>query len=208
MGFMISIEKQIEKNICLLKEIETLAKKISIPFKNEQEMLFSGFFRNTLSHYYSINILCEKKLYNSSFVLIRILFEGVVRAEYLYCGFTDDKIHNIYNESNWDNAFPSIGAMCNKIDEQYGSNFYSDIKNNAYKAMNDYTHTGFNQISRNFNSENGVIETNFDKELIIDSLIGVNNIVKILSIGYFEKIGLKYGEIQYIDIDNFQLKST
>ncbi len=66
------IDKQIEKNIKFLKRIEDIAKKIPIS-QNKRDMLFSGFFRNTLSHYYSINILCEKQLYNSAFSLIRVL---------------------------------------------------------------------------------------------------------------------------------------
>lgn len=198
-----NIEKQIKENIFLLKEIEDIAKKISIPGNNEKEMLFSGIFRNSLSHYYSINILCENKLYNSSFSLIRVLFEGIIRAEYLYCGFIDGKIHNMYNGSNWDNAFPDVGCMCMKIDDKYGNNFYSDIKNNSYKAMNDYTHTGFNQISRNFNYESGLIETNFDENIIINSLVGANALVKRISVRYFEKIGLKYGEINTKEIEIF-----
>jgi len=200
---MNDIEKQIEKNIKFLKKIEDIAEKISIP-NNNKEMLFSGIFRNSLSHYYSINILCERKLYNSSFALIRVLFEGIIRAQYLYCGeFTSEKINNMYNGCNWNNSFPSIKIMCTKIDDKYGSSFYSDIESNSYKAMNDYTHTGSKQISRNFNSENGVIEPNFEQNLIINSLIGINALVKTFSIGYFEKIGLKYGEIQEKDIENF-----
>jgi hypothetical protein len=67
---MNDIEKQIEKNTLLLKEIERIATKITIPSDNEREMLFAGFFRNSLSHYHAINILCKEKLYNSAFALI------------------------------------------------------------------------------------------------------------------------------------------
>jgi hypothetical protein len=200
---MSDIEKQIEKNTLLLKKIESIAKKISITSDNKREMLFAGFFKNSLVHYHSINILCEKKLYNSAFALIRVLFEGIIRAEYLYCGFTDEQIHNIYNGGNWGKAFPSIGDMCKKIDTQYDVKFYSDIKDMTYKGMNDYTHTGFRQISSNFNAENGTIKTNFKESEIINILQSNNGIVKLLSVGYFEKIGLKYGTIQKKDVEDF-----
>lgn len=166
-------------------------------------MLFTGFFSNSLSHYHAINVLCEKKLYNSAFALIRALFEGIIRAEYLYCEFTDKEIHNIYNKSNWDKVFPSVGDMCKKIDTQYDVKFYSDIKDRAYKGMNDYTHTGQRQISRNFNAKNGAIKANFDESEIINILQSTNKIVKLLSAGFFEKIGLKYKTIQDKDIEDF-----
>ena len=91
---MNDIEKQIEKNTLLLKEIKRIATKITTPINNEREMLFTGFFSNSLSHYHAINVLCEKELYNSAFALIRVLFEGIIRAEYLYWEFTDKEIHN------------------------------------------------------------------------------------------------------------------
>jgi hypothetical protein len=209
---MSNIQKQIERNILFLKEVEDIAEKISIPNNNEKEMLFYGFFRTSLSHYCAINILCEKKLYNSAFSLIRLLFEAIIKAEYLYCAVSSKKIHDLYNGRNWNNpqkyerhnAFPKIHAMCSKIDTQYGGTFYSDIINNkSYAAMNDYTHTGFKQICRNFNQENGTIEPNFDEELIMDCLISVKTMVRILSKRFFEKIGLKYEKIQEEDIEKF-----
>jgi hypothetical protein len=93
--------------------------------------------------------------------------------------------------------------MCKKIDEQYDSQCYSGIKDRSYADMNDYIHTGIRQISSHFNAENGTIEANFDESTIMDALISCNAIVKPLSVGYFEKIGLKYKAIQNKDIEDF-----
>jgi acyl carrier protein len=165
---MRNIEKQIEKNLKLLQEIEEIAKKITIG-SEKRDLLFSGFFRNTLSHYYSIIILCDKKLYNSAFSLIRVFFESAIRADYLHIKLPDEKINNLYGGVGWNRAFPTVGEICEEIDAEYDSDFYTKIKNIAYNPMNDYTHTGYQQISRNFDGE-GTVKASFSEDLIIDSL--------------------------------------
>ncbi|WP_162984538.1 hypothetical protein [Poseidonibacter antarcticus] len=47
--------------------------------------------------------------------------------------------------------------MVDEIDAESGIEFYSDIKDRAYKMMNDYTHTGTNKIARNFNESDLVM---------------------------------------------------
>ncbi len=73
--------------------------------------------------------------------------------------------------------------------------------------MNDYTHTGYQQISRNFDEEKGTIGANFSEEMIVDSLKGTSVVAYILAIGYFEKIGLVNGSITDQDIQNFETNS-
>ena len=57
--------------------------------------------------------------------------------------------------------------------------------------MNDYTHTGANQIARNFGESDASIESNFSDELILDTLKGNKTLLKTAMIVFLEGIGLK-----------------
>jgi hypothetical protein len=59
--------------------------------------------------------------------------------------------------------------------------------------MNDYTHTGTNQIARNFTEL--AVESNFSDELILDTLKGNRTLLKTSIIVFLEGVGLKNGFI-------------
>ena len=166
-------------------------------------MLLAGFSRNVLSHFISINYLMKKKLYNSAFALERIFFENIIKLKYMYYIMDDQKITTIYDANSWDRHFPSIGDMATKIDEKLETDFYSNVKQNAYKIMNDYTHTGANQIARNFDESDASIESNFSDELILDTLKGNKALLKTSIIVFLESIGLKNGFIIKDEIEAY-----
>jgi hypothetical protein len=167
-------------------------------------MLLAGFSRNLLSHFLSINILMERKLYNSAFALERIFFENIIKLKYMYYIMDDRKISIIYNANSWDNHFPYIKIMTNKIDEKYGVEFYSKIKDSVYKIMCDYTHTGKNQIARNFSGTDLSIESNFSNELILDTLKGNRILLKTTIIIFLEEIGLRNNFISENEIKEYE----
>ncbi len=153
-------------------------------------------------------ILIERELYNSAFALIRVLFENIVRAKYMYIWFSDEEITKMYSANNYDKFFNArdkvnMAIMCEKLDEFYEINFYKQIKDKTYKNMNDYTHTGANQIARNFNNDEGIIEPSFSEDLILNTLVGVNTLIQTFVMIYFEQIGLKQNEINREEIEIF-----
>ena len=156
-------------------------------------MLLAGFSRNVLSHFLSINYLIEKELYNSAFALERIFFENIIKLKYMYYIMNETKITTIYSANSWNNHFPTIQEMVDKIDTELGVESYSDIKDKTYKIMNDYTHAGINQIARNFTEL--AVESNFSDELILDTLKGNRILLKTSIIVFLESIGLKNGFI-------------
>ncbi len=198
------IIKQYLDNIELVKKIEALMIKVDIQGDNKRDMLLAGFSRNLLSHFLSISFLMEKQLYNSAFALERVLFENVIKLKYMYYIMEDKKITTIYNANCWDNHFKlSIGEMAKKIDKATGIEFYKKIKDNTYKIMCDYTHTGANQIARNFSDTDPTIEANFSDELILDTLKGNKQLVKTSIIVFVESIGLKNGFLTKQDMKDF-----
>lgn len=185
------IEKQLNSNISFVQKIEALMLKVGILDNNERDMLLSAFSRNSISHFLAMNILIEKKLYNSAFALVRIFFENLIRLKYMYYIMDDTKIKTLYNAKNWDNHFPKISHMVEYIDKVTETNFYSNIKSTAYKNMCDYTHTGPNQIARNFNESTLTIESNFEDTLILDTLKGNKVLLKTSIVVFLENIGFK-----------------
>ncbi|MCD8543328.1 MAG: DUF5677 domain-containing protein [Sulfurospirillum cavolei] len=191
-----------------LEKLEALLVKIEIFDSNQRNMLLIGFVRNALSHYLSINILIENKLYNSAFALVRVLFEGVVRGRYMYYILDDTDISKMYASQDWDKFFGKFGDMCQALDNHYGGNFFVQTKNTAYKMMNDYTHTGANQIARNFNEATGQVEADFSEDLICDTLKSNFEVFKTFVILFLE-VGLHQGNItkeELEEIADFDLK--
>ena len=197
------INQHLVDDIELVRKIEKLMIKVDIMSDNKRDMLLAGFSRNVVSHFISINYLIEKKLYNSAFALERIFFENIIKLKYMYYIMDNKMISTIYDANSWDKHFLTIGEMATKIDEKLDTTFYSNIKKNAYKIMNDYTHTGANQIARNFSDTDPAVEANFSDELILDTLEGNRQLVKTSIIVFLESIGLKNGFLTRVDMEDF-----
>lgn len=198
------------KNYELSKYIEELASKIEVNDDDKKNMLLIGFFNNARIHFYSMNLLIEKRLYNSAFALLRVLFENIIKAKYVYMFFDGAKIEKMYGKDDWDSIFKkelNLGDMCKAIDTKIGKNFYETIKNNAYKKMNDFTHTGACQIVSNFNVTDGLIEPSFGEELIKDALRGNFELMKTFSLFSLEILGLNDGHITEDEMDNLLSKT-
>lgn len=197
------ITLQLADNIAFIQKTEQLMCKIEIQNNNKRDMLLASFSRNLLTHFISISFLIEKKLYNSAFALERIFFENIIKLKYMYYIMDDTKITKIYKANNWDKHFPSIQKMVDEIDMKFEVKFYATIKSNAYQMMNDYTHTGSNQIARNFSEIGSCIEANFSDELILNTLEGNKNLSKTSIIVFLESIGLKNNFLDISDIEKF-----
>ena len=197
------IKEQLSNNIELLKKIEVLMGKVYIQGNNKRDMLLAGFSRNLLSHFISISFLIEKKLYNSAFALERVFFENAVKLRYMYDIMEDSKITTIYDANSWDNHFPSMTKMVTEIDNFIEIDFFKEIKDKTYKVMCDYTHTGANQIARNFSDIDPAVEANFSDELILDVLEGNKSLLITSIVVFMENIGLRNGFIKTSEMEDF-----
>jgi len=197
------IKEQLSDNIELLKKIEALMGKVDIQGDNKRDMLLAGFSRNLLSHFISISFLIEKELYNSAFALERIFFENAVKLRFMYYIMVDSKITTIYDANSWDNHFPSMTKMVTEIDNFIGVDFFKEIKDKTYKVMCDYTHTGANQIARNFSDIDPAVEANFSDELILDVLEGNKSLLIPSIVVFMENIGFKNGFIETSEMEDY-----
>ena len=202
------IEAYMKCNREFLEKLEAALTKIEISDGEQRKMLLVGFIRNALTHYMSINLLIENKLYNSAFALVRVLFEGVVRGCYMYYMLDDTAISKMYASKDWDKFFGKFGDMCQALDAHYGEDFFVKTKDTAWKMMNDYTHTGANQIAHNFNEAQSKIKADFSEDLICDTLEGNFVVFKTFVILFLE-VGLDQGNItkeELEEIFHFDLK--
>lgn len=197
------IKEQLSDNIELLKKIEALMGKVDIQGENKRDMLLAGFSRNLLSHFISISFLIEKELYNSAFALERVFFENAVKLRFMYYIMEDSKITTIYDANSWDNHFPSMTKMVTEIDNFIGIDFFKEIKEKTYKVMCDYTHTGANQIARNFSDIDPAVEANFSDELILDVLEGNKSLLIPSIVVFMENIGFKNGFIETSEMEDY-----
>ena len=110
------------ENTELLNEIDKLLAKITISSDNLRNKLFAGFFRNARSTFHAIDIFIEKKLFNPAFSLIRILFDNIVRALYMYHEFDETQL----NSDHW--VF-EMKKMCQRLDSIYENKLKITAKN-------------------------------------------------------------------------------
>lgn len=185
---MNKIEQQIEENYTLQNEIEQILISIIIRDDNKRDILLVGFFRTALCHYQAITVLIEQGLYHSALALIRVLFDSIIRGLYMYNTFDEEKIEKLYHSENWEDKdfFKSkTKIMCEEVDKKYGELYgklsFEKTRKKIYSSMCDYTHTGFEQIARNFNNMKSTIEPNFSEDLIIATLIDSNILINVFS---------------------------
>jgi len=197
------VQNQIDENKNFVKKIETLMKKVTVYDDEKRDMLLIGFSSNAIKHFLAINILVEKQLYNSAFALVRVLYENVIRLEYMYFLMNDDKINTLYKFNNWDNHFLKLSKMVEEIDSLTDVKYYSNMHQKNYKIMNDFTHTGAIQIANNFNESDSTIESNYDEKVIIEVLKSCKILLKSSIVIFLEYVGFKNGFITKDEMENF-----
>lgn len=180
---MDNLAECVNNNDELIKKIGKIVEKIEVPDSNQKAMLFSAFLQDANSHFLSMNILIETRLYNSAFALVRIFFDTIIRGQYAIHIWDDAFIDQMLATTN-DWSFPSTAKMCQELDGYFGGDIFERIRKNSYGMMCDYTHTGQTQIARHFNESTATIEPHFDKSLIIDTLKGNHTLMELFANNY------------------------
>ncbi len=139
--------------------------------------LLSFYFDIILEHHESIHLLINNDLYGSAFTLVRPFHETVFRLHWVNRCASEEQVKSISKAEAF--RFPMMRKMIEDIDAAYGTdNFFKEILNNSWSAMNSYTHTGLLQLSRRW--KNNGIEPNYD-EVETREVINSTNIWILLS---------------------------
>jgi hypothetical protein len=124
-----------------------------------------------MEHQRAIVLLISNELFGSAFSILRLAFEAYVRGVWLHRCATLGEIRDFKG-----GRVPCFASLLSRIEtiEGFEDAILSRIKKKSWKAMNDYTHSGYNQAVRR-NIDN-TIEPNYDEEAILEVLEFANAI--------------------------------
>jgi hypothetical protein len=118
---------------------------LSLP-ADERSQIAIGCFDVALEHQAAISLLHSSELYGSMLALLRVLSESLVRGLWLHECATEAEL-NKFKKGRIDKTFDNLVTEYEaKIGTPSGT--LSGFKLSAWTQMNDFTHTGFLQVSR------------------------------------------------------------
>ncbi len=129
----------------VIKWIDENLTGIELP-TDERSMLSAGCFDVSIEHQAAIALLFSSGLYGSMFALLRVVTESLVRGLWLLHCATDAELSQFKKGQ----VKKEFGTLIKEIENSIGIStpVLSNLKAIAWTAMNGFTHTGFNQVSR------------------------------------------------------------
>ena len=139
--------------------------EISVP-SNNRTRAAGSCFAIAQDHHHAIVLLIENRLFASAFALVRVAFESYVRGEWLSLCASDSVIHGFLKGKEP----PKIDCLLSELEliGSFNEKILSKVKQNSWKAMCAYTHTGGIHVQR-WNTQDG-IEANYSRDEIIEIL--------------------------------------
>jgi len=139
-----AVEKEYAKQLELMKWIDEHF-KIELP-ADSKSILSITCFDLSIEHHAGICLLSNARLYGPMFALLRILFESCVRGLWLHYIANKKEIQ----EYKKDKVKIKFDTMVESVESfiQVDSGPLSSLKNNSWKLMNSFTHSGFQHLIR------------------------------------------------------------
>ena len=145
----------------LIEWIDDHTAGLSLP-ADERSQLAVGCFDVALEHQAAIVLLHHSGLYGSVLALLRVLSESVVRGLWLHACATDSELAKFKSGKLDKKFYQFVREYEEKIETPNG--VLSGYKLSAWTQLNDFTHTGFLQVSRRHKP--GRVEANYpDQDL-------------------------------------------
>lgn len=183
----------IDKGKKLKIRIGDMVRRHEYPQGNKN-LLLLGYHSIMVEHHDAIHLLVENRLYGSSFALVRALYESLYRAHWVHGCATKDQIDKIVDGKD---VFPRMKDMVKEIDNAYGTvDFWQEIKDNSWAAMNDYLHSGMRQILSRF--DDNKVAPNYEIGAIIEVLNGSNMALLLMALFFFHTY-MKTSEVKQIE---------
>ena len=121
-----------------------------------RNVLVIGFIDQMIEHHESMLLLIRNGKAGSAFALARSIFESMVRGMWINLCATDAQIEKFEKK---DELPLTMAEMTTAIDTTTSDpsdphQFFTNFKNNAWKHLCSYTHTGLLQLGRRFTGHN------------------------------------------------------
>ncbi len=123
-----------------------------------------GCFSIVLQHRTGIVLLVKNGVYGPAFALIRVIYETYVRGVWLFKCASDAEL-NRYKLGQSSNTFEQLVTIVEGV-EGFDVGVLSDVKKRSWRAMNSFTHTGYEQIVRHQTEDS--IEPNYDPLEVVE----------------------------------------
>lgn len=129
----------------LVRWIDDNTKDIEIS-GDRRLQISAACFDVALEHQAAIALLCDSYLFGSMHAMMRILIESVTRGLWILHCATEAELDR-FEKRGIDKHFGDLTA---EIEAAIGASrpTLSQMKKNAWTAMNDFTHTGYIQATR------------------------------------------------------------
>ena len=164
----------------LSQEIENIVFQILEldPAKNEKRSKIAKIACEiSIEHSISVKDLISLSRVTSAIALLRLQFESLVRAYWIYNSASDldvDKLSADLDQTTAKSAdkLPMLSEMLTKLEGKVGGSTYGmlqEFKNYSWKATSSYVHCGLHAVSRN--------EKGFPLELVINIIKQSNGLM-------------------------------
>ncbi|MBW8371072.1 MAG: hypothetical protein K0M66_08870 [Thiobacillus sp.] len=134
-----SLEVRLSALRDLVRWIDDNTKGIEIAGDRKQHIA-SGCFDVAIEHQAAIALLCDSHLYGSMHAMMRILVESVTRGLWILHCTTDVQLDS-FEKRGINKHFSELTAEIEAAIGAYQPTL-SQMKANAWNALNDFTHTG------------------------------------------------------------------
>lgn len=110
----------------------------------------------TFEHARSLRVLMKEEHYTSAIGMERLQYESLVRAVWIFYAASEKLISNFNNgltveNEKSDNKLPMLSEMINEIEKHAPKRAHEmlmEIKNQSWKPMNSYIHSGIHPVNR------------------------------------------------------------
>jgi hypothetical protein len=170
--------EELERAGSYVEELRLSVHGLDLPSSNRMRAAGSCF-AIAQDHHHAIVLLIQEQLFASSFALLRIEFEAYIRGEWLSQCASDSIVDSFLQGKEP----PKVGCLLAELEtlESFKEKGLSQIKQQAWKSMCAYTHTGGLHVQR-WNTEDG-IEANYTRDEVLELLKNAESIASLTVIG-------------------------
>jgi hypothetical protein len=146
-----------------VEDLRVLVHELDVP-NNKRTRAAGSCFSIAQEHHHAIVYLAEARLFASAFALLRSEFEAYIRGEWLSQCASDEVIEEFLRGKEP----PKIDCLLAKLEmlDSFNKKVLSQIKQEHWKSMCAYTHTGGLHVQRR-NTEDG-IEANYSRDEVLE----------------------------------------